>query len=233
MLDYNPQCWQDVEALMDAGLDRLILNGPPGTGKTYAGLTAGRVDAGAYRLECTENMTDFEIVGGFLPAQDGFTYKEGSAIKAWDGDGVMGGRLVIDEIDKAAGDILALLLAMTDSMESASWRHPVSGKVMKPREHFSVVMTTNALDMDILEPALKDRFPVSVFIDKPHPTAIAALPGKYQRVAIATVGEISLRSWMQIAKLEKSLGQSEALRLVVGGERARQLADDLAIDEVA
>ena len=45
-----PQCWQDVTDALAAGIDRLILFGPPGTGKTYAGLTIGGVERGAHRL---------------------------------------------------------------------------------------------------------------------------------------------------------------------------------------
>lgn len=233
MLDYQPECWTDVQKVLDAGLDRMILFGPSGTGKTMAGLTMGNVAAGAFRLECTENMTDFEVVGGYIPGANGFEYKEGAGIKAWKGDGLTGGRLVVDEIDKASGDVYATLLAITDSHASASWQHPVTGQKIKPTEGFSVVMTTNLDDMSMLEPALRDRFPVAIRIDKPHPLAIAALPNRFQRYAVATVGEISIRSWQAIARLEQGVGLDEALRLVVGAEKAAQLADDVRIDEVA
>ena len=34
-----PECWQALEDTLNAGIDRVILFGPSGIGKTYAGLT--------------------------------------------------------------------------------------------------------------------------------------------------------------------------------------------------
>jgi MoxR-like ATPase len=231
--NYEPQCWKDFDAVINGGVDRLILFGPPGTGKTLAGLKYGNVDAGAFRLECTENMTEFDIVGGFMPSgEHEWKYKEGSMVKGWVGDGLNGGRVVVDEIDKASGDILALLLAMTDSKESAVWEHPATGRKIRPNDGFSVVMTTNLLDMAHLDRALKDRFPVAIHIDQPHPDAVARLPRKFQNLAVSTIDDYSLRTWFEVAKLEKAVGLDEALRLVIGGDKAKQLADDLKIEAV-
>lgn len=231
--DYEPQCWKDFEAVINAGVDRLILHGPPGTGKTVAGLKYGDVSGGAFRLECTENMTEFDIVGGFMPAgEHEWSYKDGSGIKAWNGDGLVGGRLVVDEIDKASGDILALLLAITDSKESAMWEHPATGRKVRPLDGFSVVMTTNLEDVNLLDRALRDRFPVAINIDKPHPDAVKRLPARFRNVAISTIEDYSLRAWFEIAKLERAIGLEEALRLVIGGDRAKQLADDLMVEAV-
>ncbi len=33
-----PECWQALEDTLNAGIDRVILFGPSGIGKTYAGL---------------------------------------------------------------------------------------------------------------------------------------------------------------------------------------------------
>ena len=106
-----PQCWQDVKDALDSGIDRVILFGPAGTGKTYAGLTFGNIHAGAHRLVCTEDMTNMDVTGGFMPSSSGgFQWLDCSALKAWKGDGVTGGRLIVDEVDKAGGDVFATLL---------------------------------------------------------------------------------------------------------------------------
>ena len=100
-----PQCWQDVEDALNAGIDRLILFGPPGTGKTYAGLNFGDTQGGAWRLVCTDDMTNADVTGHYIPSGNDWAWKDGMAVKAWQGDGLRGGRLVVDEIDKAGGEI--------------------------------------------------------------------------------------------------------------------------------
>ena len=106
----QPQCWRDFHALMAADTRRVILYGQPGTGKTFAAMKYGSHKT-AHRLICTEDMTDADIVGCWQPAREGWAWKEGKAIEAWRN----GDRLVIDEIDRASGDVLSVLLAMTDT----------------------------------------------------------------------------------------------------------------------
>jgi len=68
------QCWRDFEAVLDAGLDRVLLYGRPGTGKTYSALTHNVPEGGSYRLTCTEDMTSADVAGCFMPAKDGFEW---------------------------------------------------------------------------------------------------------------------------------------------------------------
>ena len=152
-----PQCWQDLNDALENGIDRVILFGPSGIGKTYAGMSIGDVEAGAFRLVCTEDMTNMDVTGSFMPdGKGGFQWLNGSALKAWEGNGVKGGRLIVDEIDKASGDVYATLLAMLDSPESASWEHPSTGRIHKPKQNFSAIMTTNVENMGELPTALTD-----------------------------------------------------------------------------
>lgn len=233
----TPQCWKDVESALNAGIDRLILFGPPGTGKTFAGLNYGNVASGAWRLICTDDMTNGDVQGHYIPnAQGSWSFKDGAAIRAWNGDGQTGGRLVIDEIDKAGGDVFATLLAMTDSPESAKWDHPEKGTV-RPRDGFSVVMTTNIEHMEELPEALKDRFPVAIRINEPHPNALAKLSGDLRPYArrMADAGErrISLRTFFAFDTLRSSLGDAEAARLILGPDKAQAFLDAIAINAVA
>ena len=217
-----PECWQDVNDILASGINKLILFGPPGTGKTFAGLNMGNVSAGAHRLICNEDMTSADVTGHFKPSGDGtWKWQDGTVIKAWQGDGINGGRVVADEIDRASGDVLSQLLAMFDSEESASWEHPETGRILKPKNGFSVFMTTNIEDMRELPNALKDRFPVAVRINTPHPNALTMLSPDLRGAAAASADadkdrRFSIRAFVAFDTLRKTVSVEKAARLTFG-----------------
>ena len=225
-----PQCWVDVKDALMAGLTKLILFGPPGTGKTFAGLSYGDVTAGAHRLICTEDMTAADVTGHWMPSASGtWQWHDGAVIRAWQGDGHNGGRVVADEIDRASGDVFSLLLSMFDTVESASFLHPETGQTIKPLPGFSVVMTTNIEDMRELPTALKDRFPVAIRINAPHPDALTCLSEDLRLPAALSADadsdrRISLRGWQAFDQLRKHMlyqygqaeGEERAARMIFG-----------------
>ncbi|HET8989734.1 MAG TPA: MoxR family ATPase [Acidimicrobiales bacterium] len=231
------QCWRDVEDVLDAGIDRLLLYGPPGTGKTYAALAVGRGEP-AERIVCTEDLTGAEVTGTWMPGEGGrFAWREGPAIRAWRAGGGRGGRLVLDEVDRAAGDALATLLAVTDSTASARWRHPESLEWVRPGPDYSVVATSNVEDVEDLPPPLLDRFAVRVRIDRPHPAAVAALAPDLRAPALAgSLGpssrRVSLRRFYAFDRLRARLG-AERAAAVVFGPAAADVLDALAIASIA
>jgi MoxR-like ATPase len=232
-----PPCWDKLNKALNAGIDRIIVYGPSGTGKTFAGLNYGHVKGGSHRLICTEDMTTAQIEGTYKPNSDGsWSWLSGSALKAWEGDGITGGRLVVDEVDKAGGDVQATLLAFLDSVESASWEHPETGRVYRPRQGFSAVMTTNLENMNELPVALIDRFPVRIRIDQPHPDALARLSqdlrGLAVRLADAGRERVSLRAFYAFDQLRDSLPVEEAASIVFG-DRAEALLEAIKIDSLA
>lgn len=232
-----PECWQALEDCLTNGIDRVVLYGPSGIGKTYAGLNMGDTTGGAYRLVCTEDMTNMDVTGAFMPDGAGkFSWVAGSALKAWEGNGVVGGRLIVDEVDKASGDVFATLLAMLDSPESASWEHPETGRVHRPKVGFSAIMTTNVENMEELPTALADRFPIRIRINEPHPSALLALSPDLReyavRMADAGPRRISLRAFMAFDKLRNGVGAEKASRIVFGS-RAESILDAIAINGVS
>lgn len=232
-----PPCWDKLSKALNAGIDRIILLGPSGTGKTFAGLNYGNVQAGAHRMVCTEDMTNANVEGTYKPNSDGtWSWLAGAALKAWDGNGSAGGRLVVDEVDKMSGDVLGTVLAFLDSPESATWEHPETGVIHRPLPGFSAVMTTNIEDVRELPTALADRFPVRIRIDQPHPDALARLSpdlrGIAVRLADAGSQRISLRAFYALDQLRNSLGLDEALDIVFG-ERAGAIADAMKVDALA
>ena len=197
----------------------------------------GNVSGGAHRLVCTEDMTNADVTGAFMPNERGtFTWNYGSAVKAWEGNGITGGRLIVDEVDKASGDVFATLLSMLDSPESATWENPESGRVHRPKDGFSAVMTTNIENMEELPTALADRFPIRIRINTPHPSALLRLSPDLRKYAVrmADAGErrISLRAFMDFDKLRKNLGDARSAQLTFGS-RAESILDAIAVDRVS
>ncbi|NNN08948.1 MAG: AAA domain-containing protein [Acidimicrobiaceae bacterium] len=229
------QCWKDVNDVLEAGVQRVLLYGPPGTGKTYAALKLGLTTGISERLVCTEDLTTGEITGTWMPVGAGkWEWREGPAIRAWKTNSGRGGRLVVDEIDRASGDALSTLLAITDSAESARWRNPETGQWIKPGLDFSVVMTTNIEDLTDIPAALRDRFPVAIRIDRPHPHAVATLSDDLRVPALnGALGDsdrrVSLRSFYAFDQLRSHLGNQRAAQLLFGSSAGPAILDALSI----
>lgn len=234
----TPQCWKDAETAITAGIPT-ILHGPPGTGKTFAGLRFGEsVEHGAFRISCTADMTEMDITGGWMPdGANTWSWREGQAIRAWEGDGFRGGRLVIDEIDRATGDVLSAILLVTDSNESAKWEHPEQKRIMRPRDGFTAVLTTNLEDLNLLDAALLDRFPARIRINTPHPGALETLPYQYRnyaaRMADAGKDRITIRQFQAIVGLRnQGIPESEAVRLILGADRRDAFMEAVQVDRI-
>jgi hypothetical protein len=229
----EPQCWKDVRDCLNAGVTQVLLYGGSGIGKTFAGITMGDVSRGVERLVCTEDMTTFNVGGGMIPNESGtLQWAKGAALRAW----VNGSRLIIDEIDKAGGDVTAELLAFTDSLESASYIIPTTGETFYPQPGFSVVMTSNIENPDELPPALVDRFRCAIQIDAPHPSALMQFP-QNQRMLAATLcsgpknERVSLRQMMFFNQLlaDPAFDLSRAARLAFTAKTAESIVSSLMV----
>ena len=224
--------WDTANFAMANGLDRVLLYGKPGTGKTYFGLNYHLGTSKSYRLICTDEMTDGDMIGKYKQNDNGiWRFEEGVAIKAWR----TGGRLVVDEINRVNGDIEARLMAIIDTVASSSFEHPETGEIIRPAQGFSVVATMNG-EPDDLSPAVLDRLVVRVEIEQPHPDAIAALPAELRDIALEysmrdDADRYSLRSFFAFAGLLKSSGNLEASARVCLPRIANSIVGALAITQ--
>jgi len=201
--------WGMADFVMSNGCDRVLLYGAPGTGKTYFGLNYGNV-TNAYRLVCTDEMTDGDMVGKYRQHDNGiWRFEEGVALKAWR----TGGRLVVDEINRVNGDVESRLMAIIDTVASSSFENPDTGEIITPQPGFSVVATMNGYPDD-LSPAVRDRLVVRVEITEAHPDAINALPTHLRELAKHytsddAIDRYSLRSFLAFHQLTQQSGNIE------------------------
>lgn len=226
--------WKDIKLACDKAR-RILLWGPPGTGKSYTGVHGIAKDK-LFRLYITMDTPAAEVRGHYLPNESGgFKWHDGPGVAAWR----VGGRLVIDEIDAASGDTLTLLMGLLDDVDSAKLTLPTN-ETITPAAGFSVVATTNQAPT-VMPEALLDRFDVVMRVEKPAPWAFQngwyskelaeaaekaiylqdnqSLKGKGQRA-------IGLRAFKAIDNLSgngSSIDLPTAARLVIGEEASRWL----------
>lgn len=218
----------DLVGLSVQHADRVLLYGPPGTGKTHVAKTYGDPSyVQSITLHQDSNVAELE--GFYRPKGDVFEWNDGYAVRCWR----EGGRLVLNEIDKASGDVLTMCYAILDDPELAELTIG-SGETIRPAPGFSVVATMNGHPSELPE-ALVDRFDAIIMIDEVNPAVFASLEHDLQLLAKSKVvkerifdNSNSIRSIISFGRIRHGMGEDAAAQ-VVFGRHAEEIVDALKV----
>ena len=163
-------CW-DLAQLVIGNSNRVLLYGPPGTGKTHTAVKENTPlningEPNVFQITMTEESSSADLMGFYqIGDNQQFEWHDGIAIQAWRN----GGRLIINEIDHASPDAMTFLHAILDDKSIAGITlNNREKETVHPAEGFQVVATSNA-DPESLPQAVKDRFPVAIYMDSINP----------------------------------------------------------------
>lgn len=242
--------WTDVEKTLLYAESPVIIEGPPGTGKSWAAKRLGlkhpktKKTRVVYVLQCTEETPAIIAVGYERVVGGDMIFGPGPIPRAWGWDDLACaagkpngcvGRLVVEEIDKASGDLLQILLAAADDVRIAQMLLPTGIIITPPKDGgYQIVATSNA-PVSSLPDALRDRFEgIVLHIDQPAPGAIEDLDADVRKAAKSSCiakGEkrIGIRQWRAFCELRKSTGDQTFAGRIVFRKRAKEILSDLSI----
>jgi MoxR-like ATPase len=227
--------WDVLQHLLDAGAPRLLVYGPPGTGKSLTPCLWAR-DRGWELLSVTltEETPMTELRGHFVLKGNAFVWHDGLIARAWRVSHThpRGVVVVLNEIDHAGGDLRSFLPrpSMIPRWRASFCRMarpcPASGKILRHA-------TMNGRPEDLPE-ALRDRLPVVLAMDRPHPKAIEGLPPDLQALAANSPTardedrRVTPRALYAFATLREQLGAPMAA-FAIFGQAGPDLLNALAL----
>ena len=139
---------------------------------------------------------------------------------------------MIYEILHASADVLALLMPLFESFETAELTLP-NGETIRPAAGFHTVVTDNHPPEHLPE-ALQDRFTCLLRVERPHPRAYDRLDDWLREAAeageaIESGRRISARGWLNLQQLIPVFGLFDACRVAFGPDRGREVYNALTL----
>lgn len=148
----------------------LNLFGPPGSGKTFSAWKFGCELFGperVARLSMNDDRTVPEILGHYIQGKNGMVWNALNLVPIYQN----GGLVIIDELKLASSPVQDCFLEIMEDADGISKLTLTSGEVIPRHPEFRLIATHND-PPDFMNPALRDRFNVHLYVAEPHPAAL-------------------------------------------------------------
>jgi hypothetical protein len=168
--DSNTPWYTRLEALIKGGIKRILLIGPPGTGKSK---TSMLLAGSEYEVTMTEGMSVEDLIGMFQLIDGSTVWVDGPVIKAMR----EGKNVIVNEIDHHPTEISSLLYALMDDNPAVLLP---TGERVTAAEGYGVIGTSNA-NVVALPDAILDRCDAVLNAVMPHEGALSMIVDHSER----------------------------------------------------
>jgi len=230
--------WQIHDHMLSAHVPRMLTYGPPGIGKSYGPAKWAAKNRWEFMsVTLTDQTPASELRGHFILKGSDFVWHDGVVTRAWrktqEGLNVL---IEINEIVEAGADVEVFLHNALDDPEFARLDLP-TGETIRPAPERLIVVATMNGNPGMIREALRDRFPVKIQLNEPHPDAIMALPSDLRPLAMemtkASKGKdrMSVRPFVAYAQLRSRVAANIAAEAVFG-ENALDILTALGLSTI-
>jgi nitric oxide reductase NorQ protein len=222
-LDSNSPWFTRLEALIKGGIKRILLIGPPGTGKSKTALLLSGTD---YEVTMTEGMSVEDLIGMFQLIDGATVWVDGPVIKAMR----EGKTVIVNEIDHHPTEISSLLYALMD--DNPAVMLPTGERVVAATG-YGVIGTSNA-NVVALPDAILDRCDAVLNAVMPHSDALALIENKQEQATCFNyfkTMDVTPWRWSRKPTL-RTMRAFQRMKPIVGADIAAECAFGAAAAEM-
>ena len=180
----NLSPWYDVLTAVLPYSDRILLIGPPSTGKSTTAMLYADTK---HRVTMTETTSREDLIGMFHLIDGATKWIDGPFTSAMrNGEAVL-----VDEIDRYSPECASLLYSLIDDQPHISLP---TGEFVKAAKGYKVLMTTND-GIETLPVAVQDRVEVLISANVPHEKALEGMDKAMSQVVFRYYSAIPVKPW--------------------------------------